>query len=155
MAMPGGYRNMNKSPLIAVQVTLWMTVVACASSPVPSHAPPIYVPPDVVVDLLLDGVAFELARCEPGSTEGFHGAELTGKTGARIRLVSEVDGASKVVVFRPGAERGTVLDECSRIEMTESSFRHSSSVRGRASIQCEKREVRIMGTGVVENCRHS
>ena len=30
---------MNKSPIIAVQVTLWMTVVACASSPGPSALP--------------------------------------------------------------------------------------------------------------------
>jgi len=109
-------------------------------------------PPDKVIELTIDGMPFEMKECSNGASEGFHGAELRGTDGTRVRLVSELDGASKVVVFRPGAEQGVILEGCSRVEMKESTSRHSSSVRGRASVRCEDKGTRIEGTVLLERC---
>src|SRR5260370_28668216 len=93
-------------------------VVACSTAtPVPTSAPPIFEPPSKIVNLTIDGARFQLEGCSNGAAQGYHGAELRGIDGTRVRLVSEVDGASKVIVFRPGAERGVVLEGCSRVDM--------------------------------------
>jgi hypothetical protein len=127
-----------------------VTLVACAST-VPNEAPPIFVPPDRVIDLQVDGKPFALASCAPGAPDGFHGMELRGEDESRIRIVVEVDGTSKVVLFRPRAERGLILNDCSRADIKESGGRRSS-VRGRASIRCNADGVRVEGTVMIEQC---
>lgn len=69
-----------------------------------------------------------------------------------MRITSELDGSSKVVVFRNGAERGTVLLDCSRAEMRESRGKYSSSVHGRASMKCDDQGVRLEGTVLYDRC---
>jgi hypothetical protein len=131
-------------------------VVACSTAtPVPASAPPIFVPPSKLIDLTLDGARFQLVACTDGASHGFHGAELTGADGTRVRLVSEVDGAAKVIVFPPGAERGVVLEGCSRIEMVQSVSRRSSHVHGRASVLCDDKGTRIEGTVLIDSCAGS
>jgi hypothetical protein len=128
-------------------------MVACSSSSgVPSSAPPIAVRPRSAVELWLDGAPFRPRSCTPGSVSGFLGFELTGEDGTRVRITSELDGSSKVVVFRPGAERGVMLLDCSRAEMKESRGRSSTSVHGRASMKCEDQGVRVEGTVVYDRC---
>jgi hypothetical protein len=128
-------------------------LVACSTAtPVPEYADPIFVPPTKIVQLTIDGAPFELASCSPGASHGFHGAELHGADGTRVRLASEIDGSAKVVVFRAGDERGVVLEGCSRVDMEESSSRYGFKVRGRASVDCDDKGTRIEGTVVLFSC---
>jgi len=119
---------------------------------VPESAPPIFEPPTHVVELAIDGARFRLDGCSNGATQGYNGAEIRAVDGTRVRLVSEVDGASKIIVFRPGAERGVTLEGCSRVEMTQSTSRHGGSVRGRASVLCDEKGVRVEGTVLLGSC---
>jgi hypothetical protein len=130
---------------------LAVLAVAC-TTPVPTGAPPLFVPPEQVVDLKLDDQPFQLASCASGRPDGFHGAELRGQDGTRIRLVSEIDGSSEVVVFRPGQDEGVVLKHCSRMEIKELSSRSSSSIRGRARILCFEQNIHLEGTVILERC---
>jgi hypothetical protein len=126
---------------------------ACSSSSgPPSYAPPIVPRQSSQVELWVDGVPFRVKSCSAGSPSGFLGFELSGEDGSRLRITSELDGSSKVVVFRPGAERGVTLLDCSRAEMKESRGRSSTSVRGRASIKCDDQGVRVEGTVLYERC---
>ena len=128
-------------------------VVACsAPSTVPASAPPIVEPQTSKVDLWLDGAPFHARSCKAGSSSGFLGFDLTGEDGTRVRIVSELDGASKVIVFRNGAERGITLVDCSRADMHEQRGKYSSSVHGRASMKCEAAGVRIEGTVLYDRC---
>lgn len=125
---------------------------ACAASPVPKYAPPLYVEPDRVIAITLNDRPFREKTCTPGSLNGFHGVELTSEEGARIRIIVEVQGDTKIIVFPQGSERGKVLADCSRAEMTVSQSRHGVSVRGRASMKCEGDEVKVEGTVMVQRC---
>jgi hypothetical protein len=104
------------------------------------------------VDLAIDGARVRFEGCASGASQGYHGAEVRTLDGTRVRLVSEVDGASKVIVFRPGAERGVTLEGCSRVEMVQSTSRHGGSVRGRASVLCDDKGVRVEGTVLLGSC---
>jgi hypothetical protein len=128
-------------------------VVACSTAtPVPESAPAIFEPPSQVVDLTIDGAPFRLEKCTSGASQGFHGAELVGVDGTRVRLVAEVDGSSKVIVFRPFTERGVVLEGCSRVEMESRVSRYATHVRGRASVLCDDKGTRIEGTALLQTC---
>jgi hypothetical protein len=128
-------------------------LVACSTAtPVPESAPPIFEPPREIVELAIDGARLRYEGCSNGATQGYNGAEIRGADGTRVRLVSEVDGGSKVIVFRPGAERGVVLEGCSRVDMTQSTSRRGGSVRGRASVLCDDKGIHVEGTVLLGSC---
>ncbi len=130
-----------------------LLLAACAPSAIPPSPPPILQAPASVVDLSLDGKPFRPQSCSAGTAAGFLGFELTGEDGARLRITSELDGSSKVVVFHPGVDRGIVLLDCARAEMKESRGRRSSTVHGRASLRCEGQGVRVEGTVLYDHCQ--
>jgi hypothetical protein len=131
-----------------------LPLAACYAGPVPDNAPPMFPELDHsnAIAITLNGQPFHDRKCAPGATYGFHGVELTDHEGNRLRIVQEVQGDTKIIIFQHGAERGTVLSNCSRVEMTESFGRYGASTRGRASMNCEADGMKVEGTALVNRC---
>src|SRR5262249_51629205 len=87
----------------------------------------------------VDGKAFVPDTRRSGQRWGAAGVEIEAKDGRRLRAAQTVDGGGMIVVFAPGADRGTTLGACAdlKVEKQNSTINSITNVQGKIALHCQ------------------
>jgi hypothetical protein len=86
----------------------------------------------------VDGASFQVTTCHSGDPHGFFGVDLDGSDRRRLRLVSEIDGTTTLVLFEANAEAGQSVKGCAKgkFEATGMEINGVRVVAGVARLAC-------------------
>lgn len=104
--------------------------------------------------LTLNDKPFALESCRSGQVYGFHGVELKGSNGDRLRLVQAPGGDGLVYYFKAGQPTGHPLGKCGPLSVTRqnSTINKVSNVEGSATLKCNAGGIKVSGNVSFKNC---
>ena len=104
--------------------------------------------------LQVDGSPFAIKQCRSGQAFGFSGIELTDASGKRLRVLANADGTCSAALFKGDSPTGDRLGQCGTLAMEAQSSRINSivNVKGRAKLECEAVNHKVIGNVEFENC---
>ncbi len=107
--------------------------------------------PTVTSTITIDAALFTPTQCRSGDDEheAFFGADLTDAAGSRLRLVSNVDGSTTVLLFPAGSAPTTLPASCAQLVLEPES---DGGVTGGVTLDCVAGGVTIVGTLTLRDC---